>query len=39
MLIFCKTIVGFAASLHETIFTLHGGQFDELFAYTLQNCL
>jgi len=24
---------------HETIFTLYGGQFSELFAYTLQNCL
>ena len=24
---------------HETIFTLHGGQFAELFACTLQNCL
>jgi len=31
--------VSFAASLHETIFTLYGGQFVELFAYTLQNCL
>jgi len=24
---------------HETIFTLYGGQFSELFAYTLLNCL
>jgi len=35
----CKTAVSFNASLHEPIFTLYGGQFDELFAYTLQNWL
>ena len=35
----CTTAVSFAAGLHETISTLYGGQFFELFAYTLQNCL
>jgi len=31
--------VSIAACLHETIFPLYVGQFVELFAYTLQNCL
>jgi len=28
-----------SCQFHETLFTLYGRQFSELFAYTLQNCL